>query len=115
MLECSPERQVTWRIARRGGQIKVVPDRACKAVSKQLEEVKAQICAVVEFPFRVVKDLFCHLVGECLYGSADLLAAGANYCVVRCLVSTPIYMICIVFLRMAPCVSSRSPNKSALP
>lgn len=54
------QRQVSWHIARKRGQIKALPDGEYKTALKQLEKVKAQIRAVVEHPFHVVKNLFRH-------------------------------------------------------
>ncbi len=54
------QREVTWHIARKRGQIKSLPDGEYKTALKQLEKVKAQIRAAVEHPFHVVKNLFRH-------------------------------------------------------
>ena len=54
------EQPMTWHIAAKRGRIKRLMESAYKAAVQELEKVKAQVRAVVEHPFHVVKNLFRH-------------------------------------------------------
>ncbi|GAA0490326.1 IS5 family transposase [Pigmentiphaga daeguensis] len=51
---------VDWRVARKRGQVKALPEGPRKELVKQVERAKAQIRAKVEHPFHVIKNLFRH-------------------------------------------------------
>lgn len=51
-------RSLVWHIARKRGQVKAMPEGPIKALTQRLERVKAQLRAVVEHPFHVLKNLF---------------------------------------------------------
>jgi IS5 family transposase len=42
----------------KGGQLKAMPDRPAKALYDPFEKRRAQIRAIVEHPFHVIKNLF---------------------------------------------------------
>jgi len=51
-------RKIDWRIAIKRGQLKAMPEGQAKAMYEWFERRKAQIRAIVEHPFHVIKNLF---------------------------------------------------------
>ena len=51
-------KDIDWRIAMKRGQIKTMPDGPLKALHEWFERRKAQVRAIVEHPFHVIKNLF---------------------------------------------------------
>ena len=49
---------IDWRIAMKRGQIKVMPEGPRKALYEWFERRKAQVRAIVEHPFHIIKNLF---------------------------------------------------------
>jgi IS5 family transposase len=49
---------VTWHIAAKRSKVKALPEGRLKALTQELEKLKAQVRAKVEHPFHVVKNLF---------------------------------------------------------
>jgi transposase, IS5 family len=55
VLRQSP--QVTWHVAAKRSKVKALPEGRLKALTQELEKLKAQVRARVEHPFHVVKNL----------------------------------------------------------
>jgi len=51
-------KDIDWRIAMKRGQLKAMPEGPAKAMHEWLERRKAQVRAIVEHPFHVIKNLF---------------------------------------------------------
>jgi transposase, IS5 family len=51
-------KDIDWRIAMKRGVIKAMPEGPCKAMYEWFERRKAQVRAIVEHPFHVIKNLF---------------------------------------------------------
>lgn len=51
---------VEWRVARRRGKIKEMPESWVKDLTLGYEKLKARVRALVEHPFHIVKNLFKH-------------------------------------------------------
>ena len=49
---------IDWRIAMKRGQLQVMPEGPLKAMYEWFERRKAQVRAIVEHPFHVIKNLF---------------------------------------------------------
>jgi len=49
---------VTWHVAAKRSKVKALPEGRIKALTQELEKLKAQVRAKVEHPFHVVKNLF---------------------------------------------------------
>ena len=49
---------VIWHIAAKRSKVKALPEGRIKALTQELEKLKAQVRAKVEHPFHVVKNLF---------------------------------------------------------
>jgi transposase, IS5 family len=49
-----------WHVAAKRGQVKAMTEGAIKALTQQLEKLKAQVRARVEHPFHILKNLFRH-------------------------------------------------------
>jgi len=49
---------ITWHVAAKRGKVKALPEGALKELTVMLERKKAQICARVEHPYHVIKNLF---------------------------------------------------------
>ena len=49
---------VTWHVAAKRSKVKALPEGPIKALTQELEKLKAQVRAKVEHPFHVVKNLF---------------------------------------------------------
>jgi IS5 family transposase len=52
--------EVEFHVAEKRGKIKALPEGKLKDLKKALEKVKAQVRALVEHPFHVIKNLFGH-------------------------------------------------------
>jgi IS5 family transposase len=84
------EQPVTWHIAAKRGRIKALRESPLKTAIQALEKVKAQVRAVVEHPFHVLKNLFGHRKARyrglakneaqlfSLFALANLVLAGRN-------------------------------------
>jgi IS5 family transposase len=51
-------KDIDWRIAMKRGQLKAMPEGPAKAMHEWFERRKAQVRAIVEHPFHVIKNLF---------------------------------------------------------
>ena len=49
---------VIWHVAAKRSKVKALPEGPIKALTQELEKLKAQVRAKVEHPFHVVKNLF---------------------------------------------------------
>lgn len=52
--------EVDWQVARKGGQVKKLPEGEVQGLTQYAERLKAGIRARVEHPFHIVKKLFGH-------------------------------------------------------
>jgi transposase, IS5 family len=79
---------IDWRIAVKRGVVKAKPVRPRKALDEWFERRKAQVRAIVEHPFHVIKNLFRYRKVSCRgiarnEARAKVQAALANLCIAR--------------------------------
>ncbi len=55
---------IDWRIAMKRGQLQAMPEGLARALYKWFEPRNAQVRAIVEHPFHVIKDLFGYRKGS---------------------------------------------------
>ena len=51
-------KDIDWRIAMKRGQLKAMPEGPAKAMHEWFERRMAQVRAIVEHPFHIIKNLF---------------------------------------------------------